>query len=61
MKLAGKDAALPEFETSGPAFTAGRTHLIKCTLRRGVTRLAFSLEFTMGANGRITLLRNSRL
>lgn len=59
-KMAGKDAAPPEFEVSGPTLSESNTHKIQCTLRRGVTSMKFCQEFTI-CKGKITLLQNSRL
>lgn len=59
-KMAGKDAVVPEWEIKGPVLTEAMAHQYKCTIKRGVMKFSFSLEFTI-IGGKIAQLKNSRL
>ena len=60
IKMAGKDAALPEWEIKGPTLTEAFSHQYKCTVKRGVVKFSFSLDFLI-VGGKIAQLRNARL
>jgi len=60
VKMAGKDAAMPDWDVKGPNLTESLTHEYKCTVRRGALKLSFSLDF-MIVGGKIQQLRNTRL
>jgi hypothetical protein len=59
VKMAGKDAAIPTYELEGPTQNDEGAHVIKCTLRRGVTKMGFALEFLI-IGGKVMSLTNSR-
>jgi hypothetical protein len=58
--MAGKDAVVPEWEIKGPVLTEAIAHQYKCTIKRGVMKFSFSLEFTI-VGGKISLLKNRLL
>lgn len=60
VKMAGKDAAIPTYELTGPTRNDEGGHVVTCLLRRGVSKISFSLEFVI-MDGKITLMRNTRL
>ena len=59
IKMAGKDASIPEWDVKGPILTDALTHQLTCTLKRGMMKLSFTLDFTI-MDGKITQLRNTR-
>jgi hypothetical protein len=60
IKMAGKDAVVPEWDIKGPILTEAIAHQYTCTIKRGVMKFSFSLEFTI-VGGKIARLKNSRL
>lgn len=60
IKMAGKDATLPEFEVKGPILTEALAHRYECTIKRGAFKFAFAQEFII-IGGRISQLRNIRI
>lgn len=60
VKMAGKDAAVPEWEIKGPTLTDALAHQYKCTVKRGMMKISFSIEFLI-VGGKIAQLRNTRL
>jgi hypothetical protein len=59
LKMAGKDATVPEWEVKGPTLTEGLAHRYECVLKRGAFKISFSQEFLI-VDGKIMQLRNSR-
>jgi hypothetical protein len=60
VKMAGKDAAVPEYELSGPTFEPDTSsHVVKCIIKRGSFKLSLVMEFVL-IDGKIVLLSNSR-
>jgi hypothetical protein len=59
-QMAGADAAPPEWGVAGPARTERGTHELRCTIRRGVVKLSFVLDFRI-VGGRIARLTNTRV
>lgn len=59
IKMAGKDAPCPEWDVAGPRLTEAQTHELKCTIKRGMMKLTFVLEFLI-VGGKILHMRNTR-
>jgi hypothetical protein len=61
LKMAGKDAAIPEYELSGPSFEPeSSAHVVKCVIKRGYFKFSFSLSFVL-VEGKVVSLTNTRL
>lgn len=60
IKMAGKDASLPEFEVKGPILTEALAHRYECTIKRGAFKFAFAQEFII-IGGKISQLSSSRI
>lgn len=59
LKMAGKDATMPEWEVKGPTLTEGLAHRYECVIKRGALKISFIQEFII-VDGKIMQLRNSR-
>ena len=61
VQMAGKDAAVPEWDIIGPTFNPETvSHEFKCTIRRGAMRISFKLQFTI-VRGKIAEFSNTRV
>jgi len=60
IKMAGKDADVPEWDIKGPTLTDKTSHEYRCTIRRGAMRLSFVLDFVI-VKGKIAEFTNSRV
>lgn len=58
--MAGKDAAMPEWEVQGPSLTESLTHEYKVTIKRGPMKYSFAMDFLI-MGGKIQQLQNRRL
>jgi hypothetical protein len=59
-RMAGDQAQLPTFELAGPSpGPAPGSLVVKLSLKRGMHKMGFTLQFTM-QRGRIALLHNTR-